>query len=319
LVTKNWTQVDITCGAETADILAVEFAELFGVSVEFISGGIRIYLDSARFAEQEEQLRQIIRSTSALSQEARIGLALSRIADEDWSQTWKAHFKPLRVGRRFLVSPTWEAVPADPDRLVIRIDPGRAFGTGHHETTRLCLEWLENCLESDLNAVRDSGCLPLSKSGIPGDAEGSADPDPDAPRGECQRLLDVGTGSGILAIGAALLGFRGVVGIDNDPEAIEVAEENIVLNGLSGNIEVLRAIPEEVKGSFDVVISNIQSMPLIRMSETIASKLKNDGRLALSGILVEQADEVCAEYEKRGLRLTGTKTAGEWVLLAFRK
>ena len=141
----------------------------------------------------------------------------------------------------------------------------------------------------------------------------------DPSRGGSHRLLDVGTGSGILAIGAALLGFRKVVGIDNDPEAIEVAEENIVLNGLSGKIKVFRAIPEEVKGSFDVVISNIQSMPLIRMSETIASKLSDDGRLALSGILVEQADEVCAEYEKRGLRLTGTKTAGEWVLLAFTK
>ena len=98
-----------------------------------------------------------------------------------------------------------------------------------------------------------------------------------------------------------------------------MAEENIVLNGLSDKIRVLRAIPEEVSGSFDVVISNIQSMPLIRMSETIASKLRDEGRLALSGILVEQADEVCAEYEKRGLRLTGAKTAGEWVLLAFRK
>ncbi len=285
-MTKSWTRIDITCGAETADILAVEFAEIFGVSVEFISDGIRIYLDSARFAEQEERLRQIVRSTSALSQEAQIGLALSRIADEDWSQTWKAHFKPLRVGRRFLVTPTWEAVPADPDRLVIRIDPGRAFGTGHHETTRLCLEWLEDCLELDFKAIRDSGRLPLSKSGTSGAAEGSADPDPDAPRGGSHRLLDIGTGSGILAIGAALLGFCKVVGIDNDPEAIEVAEENIALNGLSGKIEVFRAIPEEVKGSFDIVISNIQSIPLIRMSETIAAKLRDHGRLALSGILV---------------------------------
>ena len=159
----------------------------------------------------------------------------------------------------------------------------------------------------------------MSKSETSRAAEGNADPDPDAPRGGSHRLLDVGTGSGILAIGAALLGFCKVVGIDNDPEAIEVAEENVVLNGLSDKIRVFRAIPEEVKGPFDVVISNIQSLPLIRMSETIASKLSKDGRLALSGILVEQADEVCAEYEKRGLRLTGTKTAGEWVLLAFMK
>jgi ribosomal protein L11 methyltransferase len=159
----------------------------------------------------------------------------------------------------------------------------------------------------------------LSKSETSGATEGITAPDPDAPRGGSRRLLDVGTGSGILAIGAALLGFSRVVGIDNDPEAIEVAEENIVLNGLSAKIEVLRAGPEEVKGSFDVVIANIQSMPLIGMSETITSKLIDGGRLALSGILVEQADEVCAEYEKMGLRLTGAKTAGEWVLLAFMK
>ena len=279
----------MTCGDETADILAVEFAERFGVSVEFISGGIRVYLDSARFAEEEEHIRQIVRSASARSEEGTVGLALSRIPDEDWSQTWKAHFKPLRVGRRFLVSPTWELVPSGPERLVIRIDPGRAFGTGHHETTRLCLEWLEDCpRELDFNSA------PLS-------------------------LLDVGTGSGILAIGAALLGFQSVVGIDNDPEAIEVAEENIVLNGLSDKIRVLRAIPEDVSGSFNVVISNIQSMPLIRMSETIVSKLRGEGRLALSGILAEQADEVCAEYVKRGLRPAGATSAGEWVLLAFRK
>jgi ribosomal protein L11 methyltransferase len=288
-VTKIWTRIDITCGAETADILAVELAERFGVSVEFISGGIRVYLDSARFAGEEEHLRQIVRSASVQSEEGTIGLALSQIPDEDWSQTWKEHFKPLRVGRRFLVSPTWEPVPSGQGRLLIRIDPGRAFGTGHHETTRLCLEWLENCPRE-----LDFKSSPLS-------------------------LLDVGTGSGILAIGAALLGFGKVVGIDNDPEAIEVAEENIVLNGLSDKIRVLRAIPEEVRGSFDVVISNIQCVPLIRMSETIASKLRDEGRLALSGILAEQADEVCAEYEKRGLRPTGAKTAGEWVLLAFRK
>ena len=286
-MTKNWTRIDVTCGPETADILAVEFAEAFGVSVEYISGGIRIYLDSARFADENERVRQIVNSAPALPDEGEIGLAVSEIPDEDWSRTWKEHFKSLRVGRRFLVSPTWEAVHGDPERLIIRIDPGRAFGTGHHESTRLCLEWLESC-QFALGPARMS-------------------------------LLDLGTGSGILAIGAALLGFRKVVGIDNDPEAIETAKENIMLNGLSEKIRLLCATPEGVSGSFDVVISNIECKPLIRMSETIASKVRDEGLLALSGILIEQADEVSAEYEKRGLGLTGVKTAEEWVLLAFRK
>ncbi len=288
VLTKNWTRIDVTCGPETAHILAVEFVEAFGVSVEYISGGIRTYLDSARFADEKERLRQIVDSATTLPDEGAIGLAVSEIPDEDWSRTWKEHFKPLRVGRRFLVSPTWEAVHCGPERLIIRIDPGRAFGTGHHESTRLCLEWLESCLQLDQGSARMS-------------------------------LLDIGTGTGILAIGAALLGFREVVGIDNDPEAIEVAKENIMLNGLPEKIRLLCATPGGVSGSFDVVISNIESKPLIRMSETIASKVRGEGLLALSGILIEQADEVGGEYEKRGLELTGAKTAGEWVLLAFRK
>jgi len=288
-MTKTWTQIDITCGAETADILAVEFAEALGVSIEYISGGIRLYLDSTRFAVEKDRLRQIVHSASALApDQGPIGLAFSEIPDEDWSRTWKEHFKPLRIGRRFLVCPTWEPTPRDLERLIIRIDPGRAFGTGHHETTRLCLEWLESCVELESGSFRRS-------------------------------FLDVGTGSGILAIGAALLGFREVVGIDNDPEAIEVAAENVTLNGLSEKIRLVCATLEEAGGSFDVVISNIESKPLIRLSETIVSKVRDKGLLALSGILVEQADEVRAEYEKKGLRLTGRKTAGEWVLLAFRK
>jgi ribosomal protein L11 methyltransferase len=288
VLTKNWTRIDVTCGPETAHILAVEFAETFGMSVEYISGGIRIYLESTRFAGEKERLRQIVDSNLTLPDEGEIELTVSEIPDEDWSRKWKEHFKPLQVGRRFLVTPTWEAVHCGPERLIIRIDPGRAFGTGHHESTRLCLEWLESCRELDQGSARRS-------------------------------LLDLGTGSGILAIGAALLGFSEVVGIDNDPEAVKVAEENIMLNGLSEKIRLLCATPEGVSGSFDVVISNIESKPLIRMSETIASKVRGGGLLALSGILIEQADEVGAEYEKRGLRPAGAKTAGEWVLLAFQK
>ncbi len=285
--TKNWTRIDISCGPETAEYLASELAESFGVTVEFTAGGIRVYFDSARFEDERERLGEVLRSASAF-EGGDIIYDSSEIPDEDWSETWKAHFKPLRVGRHILISPTWEKVRPEADDLLIQIDPGRAFGTGHHETTRLCLEWLESWA-----------------SNLSGKHPGA--------------LLDVGTGSGILAMAGALLGFDKIIGIDNDPEAIEVALQNLELNSLNGKVNVSCATPDEITGTFDVVISNIQSLPLIRMSRTMVSKVSVPGRLVLSGILTEQADDVRAEYENRGLKLTGTQTAGEWILLAFEK
>ena len=283
---ENWMKIDVTCGEDTADVLAFELAEAFGVSVEFIAGGVRLYLDAARFADQKERLLQVVGGVPLQPGEGPMEISFSETPDEDWSRKWKENFKPLPVGSRFIVSPTWEPEPRETGRLIIRIDPGRAFGTGHHETTRLCLEWLENC--------GPAGPAPVS-------------------------LLDVGTGSGILAIGAALLGFSDITGIDNDPEAFETAKENVLLNGLEGRIRLRCATVQEVGGEFDAVVSNIESGPLIRMAGAIASKVRRGGRLALSGILVEQAGAVLSEYEKMGLAPAGRVTAGEWVLLAFSK
>ncbi|MCE5333816.1 MAG: 50S ribosomal protein L11 methyltransferase [Desulfobacteraceae bacterium] len=286
-MTKTWKQIDITCSGVASDLLADELAEVFGTSVEYTDRGIRVYLDSARFPETSEKLLEKVRSISlSLPEEPEPECFFSEIADEDWSETWKAHFKPLRVGGRFLITPTWERVEPRPDDLVIRIDPGRAFGTGHHETTRLCLDRLER--------VAAQGPAP-------------------------ETLLDVGTGSGILAIGAALLGFRKITGIDNDPEAIEVALENIALNNFSDSVTAFCATPDEIAADFDVVVSNIQSLPLIRMSETLAARVKPGGRLILSGILTVQAEGVRAAYEEKGLRPAGTQTDGEWILMAFEK
>lgn len=282
----NWTCIDITCGGDSADVLAAEIAEAFGVSVEYIPDGLRLYLDAERFAAGGERLRAIVDGVVQEPGEKPREITVSEVPDEDWLRKWKENFKPLRVGKRFLVTPTWEAEPRDPERLIIRIDPGRAFGTGHHETTRLCLEWLEG--------------------GLPGMRTKAS-------------VLDLGTGSGILAIGAALLGFREITAVDNDPEAVETAKENVLLNGLEGKIRLYCATVDEVQGQFDAVISNIESGPLIRMAGAIASRVRDGGRLALSGILAEQADEVCAEYEKMGLAPAGRGAAGEWVLLAFEK
>lgn len=288
-MTKNWTCIDIACATDTAEYLAAEVADVFGVTVEFKDTGIRFYLASDRFAVERRRIDEILESASEMQPGIiEIKPSFSEIPDEDWSETWKAHFKPLRIGRHFLIVPTWETANPGPEDVVIRLDPGRAFGTGHHETTRLCLEWLESRAENGA---------------------------PDSP----WSLLDVGTGSGILAMGAALLGFENVIGIDNDPEAVEVALANIDLNRLSAKIRILSCPTEEIIERFDVLISNIQSLPLIRMAATFVSKVADGGRLALSGILTEQAEEVRIAYEKEGVKLIGTKAAGEWVLLDFQK
>lgn len=288
-MTKYWTCIDIECGENAAEYLSVELAEAFGVNVQFTVPGVRIYIDAADFDEEKHlTLEKIVESTRQIYPGGNISCGFSEIPDEDWSETWKEHFKPLRVGRHFLITPTWEtAHPREGDRI-IHIDPGRAFGTGHHETTRLCLEWLEWW---------------ASRNGPSNAAPGS--------------LLDVGTGSGILAVGAALLGFENIIGIDNDPEAVEVAVPNLELNKVTKKIRIFCRTPQEVNGSFDVVISNIQSLPLIRMAETMVTKVNRGGRLVLSGILTEQADEVRCEYEKQGLMFTGSQQAGEWALLDF--
>jgi len=282
--------VDISCEAEIADDLGSELAETFGGGVEFIPGGLRLYFDSLEFGEKRPLLERILKPAEVPDRWGRpITWFPTEVADEDWSETWKIHFKPMRVGGRFLITPTWEEVSPGPRDLVIRIDPGRAFGTGHHETTRLCLEWLERWSEQ-----QGAGPKVLARS-----------------------LLDVGTGSGILSIGAALLGFDNIIGVDNDPEAVEVAGPNVELNRFSEKIQVLCGSVDDIDGVFDVVISNIQSLPLIGMSKELISKVREGGKLVLSGILAEQAEDVRTAFEKGGAVLTVMHAAGEWVLLDF--
>ncbi len=213
---------------------------------------------------------------------------LQSIPDEDWLEKWKADFKPIRVGKSLVVAPTWEEFKRRPGDRIIRLDPGQAFGTGHHETTRLCLEWLEEW------------------------AEGQPD--------HCSKsLLDVGTGSGILAVAGALLGFDRILAVDNDPEAIEVARGNLVLNGVSDRIVLQAGTVAEVRSRFDVVIANIQALPLMAMAESLGERMSDSAFLVLSGILVEQKEAVQSAFEREGLRLRTVRFAGEWCLLAFER
>jgi ribosomal protein L11 methyltransferase len=287
-IKRRWIRIVVSCNPDCADDLSAEIAQAFTVGVEITGMGLCFYLqEDGFFADGRERLKRVLsdfRETWRI--DALPTYSSSSFTEEDWLEKWKVNFKPLRVGKHWIIAPTWEDVHPGPEDRVIRIDPGRAFGTGHHETTRLCLEWLEEWCGAQHDAS--------SKS-----------------------LLDVGAGSGILAIAAALLGFHPIVAVDNDQEAIEVAMENLSLNGVAGRIVPQTGTVADVQNRFDIILANIQALPLIKMAGQLARCLKDSARLVLSGILLEQKEQVQAAYETEGLKLCSLNTAGEWCLLVF--
>lgn len=287
---KHWTCVEVFCDGEASEDLAVFVAEAFNVGVEITDVGIRFYLgEEWSKAMWEPILRGVLDRGPAMCEDcAPLNYTSRALPDVNWASEWKNHFKPLRVGRHFVICPTWEAYDPQPPDRVLHIDPGMAFGTGHHETTRLCLEWLEEF----------SGTDRLNERGA---------------------VLDVGTGSGILAVGAALMGHPVVYGLDNDPEAIEVARESVRINGVGGQVTLVSGTTADVSEAFDIVMANIQSGPLIQMATELARCTRDHGRLVLSGILLEQMDDVKRAYADCGMTFSESRVAGEWGLLVFEK
>jgi len=194
----------------------------------------------------------------------------------DWNEQWKVHFQPLRIGPLW-IGPTWHAPPADAER-VLRLDPSMAFGTGLHPSTRLVLE-----------ALVDAG-----------------------PRSD---LLDVGVGSGILALAALRLDTPSAVGTDRDPEALRVAAENARANDLADRLALSPAAPDALGRTFSTVVANILAQPLIDLAPSIARATASSGRVILAGLLVRQVESVQAAYAAAGLAPRTTRTQGEWALL----
>ena len=205
--------------------------------------------------------------------------------DDDWLKLWKQGFEPTPVGSRLLVFPSWKRneAMAIPDRIRIEVDPGMAFGTGTHETTRLCMEWL------DANWRGGS-------------------------------LLDVGTGTGLLAIAAVRLEpSTRAVACDVDPIAIDTAKENAGLNGVAGAIAFDVCGPDGVDGEFDVVLANLTADVILFVRDALMARTRPGGTLVLSGVLVEQADGVVAEMTSLGLLVEWRRDAGEWSGIAMRR
>ena len=214
------------------------------------------------------------------------------LQEEDWANNWKKHFTPSRVGRRLIIKPTWEEFEAAEEDIILELDPGMAFGTGTHPTSRLCLETLERIFADP--SINDSQ-VPLT---------------PD--------LLDVGTGSGILAIAAAKIGAKRVIAIDIDPKAVCVAGENIELNRVGDQVTVSSTPLGEVSGAFSVVVANILAEDLVRMAEELVGKMRAGGFLILSGILAEKENTVLDGFAGFPLDLAEMSRGGEWSCITFR-
>lgn len=210
----------------------------------------------------------------------------AEITDCGWAEKWKEHFKPSRIGERITVKPSWEPYDPSPGEVVVTIDPGQAFGTGTHETTRMCLRLIEEAFAS-----------------------------PVAPR----RVLDLGTGTGILGIAAARLGAEDVLGIDVDPRAAETAQENGRINGVADRFRAAVTPLESIEGTFDLVAANIIAEILIDMKARVAALTAPGGGLVLSGILSEKAAWVAKEYEEAGFRVADRLEDGQWTALLLRR
>lgn len=224
-----------------------------------------------------------------------LSLEWSDVFPEDWNANFKAQWEPMRLGERVWVVPSWREHPPGDDDIVLDLDPGMAFGTGTHETTQLCMRALEHALEG---------------RPIPSDANAFDAKLPPKPS-----VLDVGTGSGILALAAKKLGASMVRGTDNDPHAVAIAAENAAANGC--DVAMSEDAPDHWGAAFDLVIANILAPTLIELAAPITGAVKSGGTLMLSGILSPQAATVVTAYAQAGMRHVGTQTQGEWVRLDF--
>lgn len=208
-------------------------------------------------------------------------VTVGKVDDQDWATAWKAYYKPERIGDRIVVSPSWETFEPAPGDIVIKLDPGMAFGTGKHPTTALCVRELEATVR-------------------PG-----------------TRVLDVGTGSGILSVAVAKLGAGRVVAVDLDPVAVEVARENVEVNGVQDTVTVVQGdLAAGVSGEFDIIVANIIADVIIRLLPDVPKLLAPGGRFIGCGIIDERRQDVERAVGAAGLRVDHVRTSGDWVLVS---
>jgi len=305
----NWLEVSLTVNGELAESVADVFAR-FAPNGVMTEQGVK-FLDEEdegtatgpitvrAYLEVNEQLEE----TRQKLEESLFYLGMitpvppptyKQIADQNWMEAWKEHYKPILIGQRLLILPAWLESP-EPKRIPIKIDPGMAFGTGTHPTTQLCMELME------LSFVRADGRPPL-------------------------HVIDVGCGSGILSITALKLGATKVLGVDIDNESVKNSRENADTNGVGEELILGQgSVTEVLSGNFQfrsapLVVANILAPIIIRLFDAgLADLVEPNGEIILSGILAHQAENVIEAAQAKGLKRSDQRQIADWVAISLKR
>ena len=285
---QSWLQLSIRTGAASIDALSNVVIERGSPGVVLKRDGLDAFFPTSHdnAALRREIRRSVVKVTRLNSRAASPRLQWKFIKPENWKQSWKRFIKPRRVGKSFWVTPPWLEPPKFRRRRVIVMDPGMAFGTGTHATTRGCMEFLEVVAHK------------LA--------------------GKKFTALDVGTGSGILSIALALLGATEIWAIDNDPVAVKVAGENLRANRVAERIRLSEKKLVAIRRTFTVVVANLTAETMVELADALKKRVTPAGYLVLSGILYQQAAAVVRRFAEN-FRLIERRRKREWVTLLLRR
>jgi len=289
-----WIQIRINANANNAEMISDLLMDTGSASVTYVDakdtpiyepklGTVQLWADTTVIGLYDanhdmDSVVAVLKAEPTLAD--KLVYKIEQLEDKDWEREWMDNFHPIKFGERLWICPSWRDIP-EPDAVNVLLDPGLAFGTGTHATTALCLKWLES---QDLTG---------------------------------KTVVDFGCGSGILGIAAIKLGAERMIGIDIDPQAIEASRDNAERNGVADKLEVY--LPEDQPDfSADVVVANILAQPLKELHEVILGLLKPNGKIAMSGILEEQAQSVADVYAPF-LALDEIVVEGEWTRVSGTK
>ena len=242
------------------------------------------YAVAKAYFEEEDNIDEVLNFVKAKVEEIRnlgidVGIGkveAEKMHEQDWANNWRKYYKPSKVGEKVVIRPIWEEYKGKPDEIVISLDPGMAFGTGEHETTRMCIQALEKYVKKD------------------------------------STVFDVGCGSGILALAAAKLGAKKAVGVDLDPVAVESETENLKYNDAK-NIEILHGdLLEVISGKADIVVANIIAEVICILTEDVSKAINPGGYFITSGIIHDRVDMVTKKMEECGFEVVSKNKDGEW-------